>query len=83
MKVLYLKDNYDISLKITVPDVAYLKRIKRANRFFVYIRNTPSFPPETDFHIFVRGGGINIWGGPAACFGWGLVATPGNAKEKV
>jgi hypothetical protein len=45
MKVLYLKDNYDIGLKITVPDVAYLKRIKRANRFFVYIRNTPSPPP--------------------------------------
>ena len=46
MKVLYLKDNYDILLKIRVPDVAYLKRIKRANRFFVYIRNTPpSFPP--------------------------------------
>jgi hypothetical protein len=38
---LYLKDNYDILLKITVPDVAYLKRIKRANRFFEYIRNTP------------------------------------------
>jgi hypothetical protein len=41
MKVLYLKDNYDILLKITVPDVPYLRRIKRANRFFVYIRNTP------------------------------------------
>jgi hypothetical protein len=26
VKVLYLKDNYDILLKITVPDVAYLKR---------------------------------------------------------
>jgi hypothetical protein len=43
VKVLYLKDNCDIFLKITVPDVAYLKRIKRTNRFFVYIRNTP--PP--------------------------------------
>ena len=54
----------------------------------LYILETPtppSFPPETDFHIFVRGG-INICGGgggPAACFGRGLVATPGNAKEKV
>jgi hypothetical protein len=44
VKALYLKDNYDILLKITVPDVAYLKRIKCANRFFVYIRNTP-LPP--------------------------------------
>jgi hypothetical protein len=42
--VLYLKDNYGILLKITVHDVANLKRIKRANRFFVYIRNTP--PPS-------------------------------------
>jgi hypothetical protein len=38
MKVLYLKDNYDILLIFTVPDVAYLKRIKRANRLFVYSR---------------------------------------------
>jgi hypothetical protein len=46
MKVLYLKDNYDILLTIRVPDVAYLKKTKRANRFFVYIRNNPpSFPP--------------------------------------
>ena len=45
MKVLYLKDNYDILLIITVPDVAYLKRIKRANRLFVYIRIT-SPPPR-------------------------------------
>jgi hypothetical protein len=44
MKVLYLKDNYDILLIITVPDVAYLKRIKRANRLFVYIRITPPLP---------------------------------------
>jgi translation elongation factor EF-4 len=43
MKVLYLKDYYDISLIITVPDVAYLKKIKRANRLFVYIRIT--LPP--------------------------------------
>ena len=40
--------------------------------------------PETDFHIFVRGGGwINIWGGAAASFGRGLVATHRKAKEKV
>jgi hypothetical protein len=40
---------------------------------------------ETDFHIFVRGGGggINIWGGAAVCFGRGAVATPGKAKENV
>jgi hypothetical protein len=39
---------------------------------------------ETDFYIFVRGEGwINIWGGAAACFGRGVVATPGKAKEKV
>ena len=38
---------------------------------------------ETDFHIFVRGGWINIWGGAAACFGRGAVATPGKAKENV
>jgi hypothetical protein len=51
----------------------------------------PAFEPGklfvsvTDFHIFIRGGGwINIWGGAAAaCFGRGLVATPGKAKEKV
>jgi hypothetical protein len=37
---------------------------------------------ETDFHIFVRGGWINIWGGDAAaCFGRGLVATSRKAKE--
>jgi hypothetical protein len=36
-----------------------------------------------DFHIFVRGVWINIWGGAAACFGRGVVATPGKAKEKV
>jgi hypothetical protein len=45
VKVLFLKDTYDILLKITVPNVAHLKRIKRANRFFVYIRNTPLLPP--------------------------------------
>ena len=45
MKVLYLKDNYDILLIFTVPDVAYLKRIKRANRLFVYTRITPPPPP--------------------------------------
>ena len=28
-------------------------------------------------------GWINIWGGAAACFGRGVVATPGKAKEKV
>jgi hypothetical protein len=48
--VLYLKDNYGILLKITVHDVANLKRIKRANRFFAYIRNTstPLLPPKND-----------------------------------
>ena len=35
MKVLYLKDNYDILLIITVPDVAYLKRIKRAKQLYI------------------------------------------------
>jgi hypothetical protein len=35
-----------------------------------------------DFHILVQGGWRNIWGGAAACFGWGVVATPGKAKEK-
>ena len=40
--------------------------------------------PETDFHIFVPGGWINIWGGgTAACFGRGVVTTPGKAKENV
>jgi hypothetical protein len=40
-----------------------------------------SVRPETDFRSGVDkylGGG-----GAAACFGWGLVATPGKAKEKV
>jgi hypothetical protein len=37
MKVLYLKDNYDIWLKITVPDVAYLKRIKPVQTDSLYI----------------------------------------------
>jgi hypothetical protein len=47
MKVLYLKDNYDILLIISVPDDAYLKRIKHANRVFVYIRITP--PPPRNY----------------------------------
>jgi hypothetical protein len=33
--VLYLKYNYDILLIITVPDVAYLKRIKRAKQLYI------------------------------------------------
>ena len=49
MKVLYLKDNYDIWLKIAVPDIAYLKRIKpvQTDSLYIYIRNIPppSFPP--------------------------------------
>ena len=40
--------------------------------------------PETDFHIFFGGGGVDKYlGGAAACFGRGVVATPGKAKEKV
>jgi hypothetical protein len=42
--------------------------------------------PETDFHIFVLGGGdkyLRGWGDAAACFGRGVVATPGKAKENV
>ena len=48
MKVLYLKDNYDIWLKITVPDVAYLKRIKPVQTDSLYILETspPSSPPK-------------------------------------
>jgi hypothetical protein len=51
MKVLYLKDNYDIWLKITVPDVAYLKRIKPVQTDSLYILETyppapASFPPK-------------------------------------
>jgi hypothetical protein len=48
----------------------------------------PAFEPgklfvsETDFHIFVRGVDKYL-GGAAACFGWGVVAKPGKAKEKV
>ena len=38
--------------------------------------------PETDFHIFVRGVDKYL-GGAAACFGRGVMATPGKAKEKV
>ena len=46
MKVLYLKDNYDILLIITVPDVAYLKRIKRANvTDSLYILELHPLPP--------------------------------------
>jgi translation elongation factor EF-4 len=44
MKVLYLKDNYDILLIITVPDVAYLKRIKRAKQ--LYILELRPLPPS-------------------------------------
>jgi hypothetical protein len=44
MKVLYLKDNYDILLINTVRDVAYLKRNRSANRLFVYIRIKPPPP---------------------------------------
>jgi hypothetical protein len=43
-------------------------------------------PAETDFHIFVGGGGQisgRGGGGAAACFGRGGGATPGKAKEKV
>ena len=32
--------------------------------------------PETDFHIFVLGVDRYLGGAAAACFGWGLVATP-------
>jgi hypothetical protein len=44
--------------------------------------------PETDFHIFVPGGvdkylGGGGGGGAAACFGRGVVTTPGKAKENV
>ena len=41
--------------------------------------------PRDGFSYFRSGGGwINIWGGgAAACFGRGVVATPGKAKEKV
>ena len=35
------------------------------------------------FSYFRLGGWINIWGGAAAYFGRGLVATPGKANEKV
>ena len=36
------------------------------------------------FSYFRSGvGWITIWGGAAACFGRGVVATPGKAKEKV
>jgi hypothetical protein len=45
MKVLYLKDNYDI-LKITVPDVAYLKIIKPVQTDSLYILETPPPPPK-------------------------------------
>jgi hypothetical protein len=39
--------------------------------------------PEMDFHIFVRGGWINIWGGgAAACFGQGVVATPERPRKR-
>jgi hypothetical protein len=51
MKVLYLKDNYDIWLKITVPDIAYLKIIKPVQTDSLYILETPpppSFPPKND-----------------------------------
>jgi hypothetical protein len=35
------------------------------------------------FSYFRSGGWINIWGGAAACFGRGAVATPGKAKDNV
>ena len=36
------------------------------------------------FAYFRSGGGVDKYlGGGAACFGWGLVAMPGKAKEKV
>jgi hypothetical protein len=39
--------------------------------------------PRDGFSYFRSGGWINIWGGAAACFGRGAVATPGKAKENV
>jgi GrpB-like predicted nucleotidyltransferase (UPF0157 family) len=42
--------------------------------------STPFKAAETDFHIFVRGW-VDKYA--AACFGRGLVATPGKSKEKV
>jgi hypothetical protein len=47
MKVLYLKDNYDI-LKITVPDVASLKIIKPVQTDSLYILETPPPPKKND-----------------------------------
>ena len=47
--------------------------------------NNNKYGAETDFHIFVRGMDKYLGGGAgaAACFGRGVVATPGKAKEKV
>jgi hypothetical protein len=47
MKVLYLKDNYDIWMKITVPDVAYVKRIKPVQTNSLYILEPPPPPPSS------------------------------------
>ena len=44
----------------------------------------PKIPRDGFSHFRSGGGWINIRGGAsAACFGRGVVATPGKAKEKV
>ena len=65
------------------PITCYL-HYEHACSWFKTISNLYTIP-ETDFHIFVRGGGgvDKYLGGAAACFGRGMVATPRKAKEKV
>jgi hypothetical protein len=41
------------------------------------------YPEQRRIFIFSFGGVDKYLGGAAACFGRGLVATPGKAKEKV
>ena len=60
------------------PITCYL-HYEHACSWFKTISNLYTIP-ETDFR---SGGWINIWGGAAACFGQGVVATPIKAKEKV
>ena len=69
MKALYLKDNYDILLKITVPDVAYLKRIKPVQTDSLYILEiTPPPPPPKDKLRYACPRMFTVFTGPYAGF---------------
>jgi hypothetical protein len=85
MKVLYLKDNYDIWLKITVPDVAYLKRVKPVQTDSLYILEThPHPPPSPPKKDKLRYACPRMFTGPyARFFHQGAVSTRGATEFNI